>query len=137
MNKLEQRFHNAGNASMPNYRNTVTIKSKGNGIWNREISSASSKSKEAFHLWKQDKDSSIWVQLSYHLRGSNGEQPEVIPCACLTGRGPVRKSRDFPRTFFPRILFSYFPRTFFPVLFPCTFFPVFCLYFFPVLIFPL
>ena len=56
VNKLEQLFHNAGNASIPNYRKTVTIKSKGNGIWNREISSASSKSKEAFHLWKQDKD---------------------------------------------------------------------------------
>jgi hypothetical protein len=47
VNKLEQLFHNAGNASIPNYRKTVTIKSKGNGIWNREISSASSKSKEA------------------------------------------------------------------------------------------
>jgi hypothetical protein len=55
VNKLEQLFHNAGNASIPNYRKTVTIKSKGNDIWNREISSASSKSKEAFHLWKQDK----------------------------------------------------------------------------------
>ena len=56
VNKLEQLFHNAGNVSIPNYRKTVTIKSKGNGIWNREISSASSKSKEAFHLWKKDKD---------------------------------------------------------------------------------
>jgi hypothetical protein len=37
VNKLEQLFHNAGNASIPNYRKTVTIKSKGNGIWNREI----------------------------------------------------------------------------------------------------
>ena len=33
MNKLEQLFHNAGNASMPNHRKTVAIKSKGNGIW--------------------------------------------------------------------------------------------------------
>lgn len=56
VNKLEQLFHNAGNASIPNYRKTVTIKSKGNGIWNREISSVSSNSKEGFHLWKQDKD---------------------------------------------------------------------------------
>ena len=36
VNKLEQLFHNAGNASIPNYRKTVTIKSKGNGIWNRD-----------------------------------------------------------------------------------------------------
>ena len=66
------------------------------------------------------------------LQGSNEKQPEVIPCACLTRSGPVRKSRDFspyfffPVLFLPVLFFPYPPRTFFfayffPVLFSRTF----------------
>ena len=60
-------------------------------------------------------------------------------CACLTGSGPVRKSRDFSLNFFPVLFFPvffspyFFFRTFFPVLFFSYYFPVL---FFPVLFFP-
>ena len=83
--------------------------------------------------------SSIWAQFESHLRGSNeGEQPEVMPCACLTGSdrkrpcpevcsahvGPfspeVTMSRDRNRPC-PALLF--FPVLFFPILFSPYFFP--------------
>jgi hypothetical protein len=46
-------FCNFTNSSFSNSNVALLF---GNGIWNREYSSASSESKEAFHLWKQDKD---------------------------------------------------------------------------------
>ena len=59
------------------------------------------------------------------FEGSNGERPEVIPCACLIRsdrKGPVRKSRDLFPQFFPR---TFFPRTFLPDLFFRVFFRIF------------
>ena len=79
-----------------------------------------------------------------------GEQPEVIPCACLTRSDVTRSHVTFPLTFFPYFFPGiFFPSTFFPVLFPRTFsnyfisissyfFPpyFFPVHFFPVLFFP-
>jgi hypothetical protein len=66
----------------------------------------------------------------------------VIPCAYLTGRGPVRKTHDFFPYFFSRIFPYFFFRTFFSYYFPVLFvfllfFPYFFLpYYFSVLFFP-
>ena len=87
--------------------------------------------------------SSIWTQLKSYLRGSNGEQPEVIPCACLTRSDVTGSHVTFPPYFFPVLFFPYFfSRTFFPRTFfySYSFFFVlfsrtFSNYFFPVLFF--
>ena len=59
--------------------------------------------------------SSIWAQFKPYLRGSNGEQPEVVPCACLT-RSDVNGSHVtsppyISPVFFP-VLFHFFSRNF-------------------------
>jgi hypothetical protein len=68
------------------------------------------------------------------------EQPEVIPCACLTRSNVTGSHVTFPLTFFPRTFFHvhfsqyFFSRTFFSQTVSRTFFPVcFPSYFFPVL----
>ena len=63
--------------------------------------------------------SSIWAQFKPYLRGSNGEQPEVVPCACLTRSDVTGSHVTFPRIFFQYffpVLFHFFSRNF--LLFP-------------------
>ncbi|CAC5403356.1 unnamed protein product [Mytilus coruscus] len=52
---LVDLLHSAGRKSIPNYRETITVKTVGRGIWNKEISNASKLSKLAFFEWKNDK----------------------------------------------------------------------------------
>jgi hypothetical protein len=66
--------------------------------------------------------SSIYVVTNYHLRRSDEELPEVIPCACLTRSEVTGSHVTFLLTFF-----SYYFSDFFPVLFS---------YFFPVIFSP-
>ncbi|CAG2236429.1 unnamed protein product [Mytilus edulis] len=55
ISKLIDLLHSAGKKSIPNYRETITVKTVGRGIWNKEISNASKLSKLAFFEWKNDR----------------------------------------------------------------------------------
>ncbi|VDI03339.1 Hypothetical predicted protein [Mytilus galloprovincialis] len=55
ISKLVDLLHSAGKKSIPNYRETITVKTVGRGIWNKEISNASKLSKLAFFEWKNDR----------------------------------------------------------------------------------
>ena len=73
--------------------------------------------------------SSIWVRTKPHLRGTEGDRTILHAWPEVTGRGPVRKSRDF----FHQISSLTFSPVLFPVLFsPYFFFRIFSLYFFKI-----
>ncbi|VDI74346.1 Hypothetical predicted protein [Mytilus galloprovincialis] len=55
ISKLVDLLHSAGKKSIPNYRETMTVKTVGRGIWNKEISNASKLLKVGFFEWTNDR----------------------------------------------------------------------------------
>ncbi|CAC5388961.1 unnamed protein product [Mytilus coruscus] len=66
---IEKVMHNACNEAIPNYNKSITTKSTGKSLWNKNISEASKITKEKHALWKnggapKDKNNPLKSQLT-------------------------------------------------------------------------